>query len=81
MSRFHSLLQSIAENEDSPDVVEQLFRPAPCNPTVVPICAELSRTIELVDRALHPGTEPQCIAVTARNKRAFPAALETAIRD
>ena len=62
-------------------MVEQLFRAGLRNPTVVPICAELSRTIELVDYALHPGTEPQCYCGNSAKQRAFPAALETAIRD
>lgn len=65
------LLQFIAENEDSPDVVEQFFRAGLRNPTVVPICAELSRTIELVDYALHPGTEPQCYCGNSAKQKGF----------
>ena len=34
-------------------------------------CAELSRTIEFVDYALHPGTEPQCYCGNSAKQRVF----------
>lgn len=66
-----SLLQFLDENQDSPDVITKLFRAGLRSPLVVPVCAGLSRTIELLDYVLHPSIDPLCYCGNSAKQKGF----------